>query len=107
MAEILDLDAFEPKDRKETFQFRFGGEVFDTRDPRDFDVRQLGDAANDPALALALLIGEDGWTRLDEMDATFTLDHLNAVTEAYFDHHGLDAGKSPGLPKSSKAIRIR
>lgn len=107
MADVFDLDAFKPKDRKEPFVFRFSGEEFVCADPRDFDVRVLGEATTDPALVLALLLGEEGWERLDALDATFTIDHLNAVTEAFFEHHGLDAGKSPGSPKSSKVIRMR
>ena len=106
MTEVFDLDAFEPKDRKEPFRFRFGGEEFTTRDPHSFDVRALS-GADDPAVVLALLLGEEGWDRLDAIEKDFTLEHLNAVTEQWFKHHGLDSGKSPGSPKSSRARQFR
>lgn len=105
-SEVFDLDAFEPKDRKEPFQFRFGGELFTTRDPHEFDVRDIA-AGENPAMTLALMLGEEGWERLDAMEASFTMEHLNVILEKWFAHHGVDLGKLDGSPGSSKTMRIR
>lgn len=105
--EVFDLDAIKPRDRKEPFQFRFGGEVFTTRDPMEFNIVAMRGVMEDPAENLAAMLGEEEWNRLENLDAVFTLEHADAMATAYFKHHGIDPGKSPGSQKSSRPRRIR
>lgn len=108
MTEVFDLSAaVKPRDRKDPFKFRFGGEEFTTSDPHELDVRALTRADEDPALVLALILGQEGWDRLEAVEEVFTLEHLQALVEAWFAHHGLTPGKSPGSQKSSRARQIR
>jgi hypothetical protein len=106
--EMLDLDAaIKPRDQKEPFRFRFGGEVFTTRDPMGLDIVAMRGQMNDPAENLAAMLGEEEWARLEGLKATFTLAHAEALAEAYFRHHGIDPGRSPGSQKSSRPRQIR
>lgn len=104
---VFDADALTPRDKKEPFRFRFGGEVFTTRDPMEFNIVALRGSMQDPAENLAAMLGEEEWDRLASLDAVFDMEHADAVAEAYFKHHGLTPGKQPGSQKPSRPRRIR
>src|SRR5690606_29860190 len=73
---------------------------FTCASPNDFDVRELGKilerGGQDPALLLALMLGEEQWGRLEAVEAVFTTRHLNALVKAWLAHYGLDLGTSGG-----------
>lgn len=108
MTDVLDLDALTPDD-KPPFRFQFDGQTYTCRSVDEMDVRKLpallAEAQTDPAAQLAWMLGEDQWNRLEEAEATFTIKHLEAVTDAWLAHHGLDLPKSGGSPKPSRTIR--
>lgn len=108
MSDVLNLDALTP-DEKPPLQFQFGGETYTCRSINEMDVRRirdlLADAQDDPAAQLAWMLGEDQWERLETAEATFTIEHLKTVTDAWLAHHGLDLPKSGGSPKRSRTIR--
>jgi GGDEF domain-containing protein len=98
--DVFDLDAAvaDQADGVLPFRFRFGGEEFTCVSPNEFDIRTLGDVitSNDPAMQLAMLLGEDGWRRLEAVEAVFAAPHLKALVENWLKPHGLDSGKSGG-----------
>lgn len=96
----LDRQVADEHDGIEPFEFIFAGETFTCASPNDFDVRELGKilerGGQDPALLLALMLGEEQWGRLEAVEAVFTTRHLNALVKAWLAHYGLDLGKSGG-----------
>lgn len=107
--DILDLDEVTPE--VPPLRFRFGGREFTCVNPEGLDIRTLDELtsaftsesqAND---ALRFVLGADQFAQLDELSETFTIARFNTLMTAWYEHHGISAGKSSGSGKSSKSTK--
>ena len=105
MSEILNLDDLDVGG-KPPFEFQFDGETYQCSSIESFDARTFArlrdEADRDPMAMLQTMLDEEQVQRLYDTDAVFTLRHMNAVFEAWMEHHELDLGKSGGSAKSPK-----
>lgn len=105
---IFNLD--EAVEVQPRFEFSFGGELFSCVSPSETDIRRM--KANmeswqdDPANFLLWLIGEDGWERLERLPQTFSIQHMNALQEAWAKFYEVDLPKSSTSETSTKITRM-
>lgn len=112
MSEVFDLDAAAAskaaaRDEKPPFEFTFDGETYTTISPNKLDPRVIDESlTRDPAGQLFMVLGSEQWERLEASPAEFTADHLEALLEAWYTHHGLSEGKSGGSrrPSTRRAV---
>lgn len=98
--DVFDLDALIAEAEGEPFLFTFGGEKYELPPRVDMlalialDEGRLGDG-------LRLLFGEDQWQQIEDSDAVFNDQAMEALLQRYFAHLGVELGKSGASSRSS------
>lgn len=98
----LDLDALEAEETDAPFTFKFDGVEYTM--PHDIDVRAI--AKLDAGLlneALGILLGAEQWASLNRSPKVFGSKAFQKLLAGYFDHVGIDMGKSSGSTGSSSS----
>lgn len=100
---ILNLDDLDVGG-KPPFEFQFDGETYRCASPEVLDIRGLSDlqeqANSDPIQLLSWMLGPEQMEKLDASPAIFSVLHLDAVMNGWYNHHGINPGKSGGSSKS-------
>lgn len=105
MSEILNLDDLDIGG-KPPLEFQFGGERFTLQSVEAVDLRALStvtaEADDDPMSLLHFLLGDEQIPRFDAVEGVFSAPRLKALTDRWYEYHGITPGKSDGSSESPK-----
>ncbi|HMG44996.1 MAG TPA: hypothetical protein VK611_26925 [Acidimicrobiales bacterium] len=95
----FDLDALEREgeDIKPPFKFKHGGKVFTLSDPAEIDLSEIVEIGTNPSGEAGLLANLMGDQYEDIVNAgKLPQWKLGPMLQAWYDHYGLEPGKSRG-----------
>lgn len=98
---VYKVDAIEREAKGEPWEFEFDGERYEL--PNDFDMRAASMLVDgDMRGALAMLLGDEQWQRLQASPKVFGIRALGELLQTWCQEIGVELGEFTASPPSSK-----